>query len=154
MKSYRITKYDPVYRENTGGYTKNEWTSFADIGDSFDGEVLTEMEYQKVETRYLDVIKSVFAESQQKEVVIIHLDNYKKLPWKNKQKINLLEVETFSRDCLREQCWGKLKGRRFFVHFGYDYYMYIGTDLPKEKVEKIARDNNLFCEEFSSPYND
>lgn len=56
------------------------------------------------------------------------------------------------RRCLREKCWAKLEGTRFFLHFGYDYYLYIGTDVPKPLVETLAKEQNLYCEYYRSPY--
>lgn len=152
IPSYRITKYDPVYRSKEGWYTKDEWTGYSDVGSFYDGKVFTQEEYEKIETHYLNVIKEIYQKTSQKYAIIRRLENYKRLNWKNNQKLDLAEVEKFSKDCLREQCWGKVHGRKFFVHFGYDYYMFIGTDLPKAEVEKIVADNNLFCEEYPSPH--
>lgn len=40
-----------------------------------------------------------------------------------------------------------------FVHFGYDYYMYIGSskELPQDLRNKIEN-LGLFVENFESPY--
>jgi hypothetical protein len=40
-----------------------------------------------------------------------------------------------------------------FIHFGYDYYMYIGSSkiAPDFLIKKI-QDEDLFVEEFKSPY--
>ena len=32
MKKYRITKYNPIYRDDEGKYLIDEWTSYTDIG--------------------------------------------------------------------------------------------------------------------------
>ena len=39
----------------------------------------------------------------------------------------------------------------FFVHFGSDYYMFIGTNQPYINAVDFARKNNLFVEEYQSP---
>jgi hypothetical protein len=41
---------------------------------------------------------------------------------------------------------------KFFVHFGWDYYMYIGSSVNCPSLIKIAKDNGLFVEEVRSPY--
>lgn len=41
MKKYRITKYDPQYRDGQGRYSRNEWTSWCDIGGIFEDRVFT-----------------------------------------------------------------------------------------------------------------
>ena len=39
-----------------------------------------------------------------------------------------------------------------YVHFGYDYYMYIGSEKPLEKeIDSINR-SGLFVENMVSPY--
>ena len=34
MNHWRVTKYNPQYRNRKGVYTKEEWTEVADIGNS------------------------------------------------------------------------------------------------------------------------
>ena len=40
MNHYRISKYSPEYRQN-GVYLKDEWTSIADVGKTFDGVMMS-----------------------------------------------------------------------------------------------------------------
>lgn len=56
--------------------------------------------------------------------------------------------------CLREQCWFKLTAKDFFIHFGYDYHLYVGSALPTENVERISSKHGLYCELLLSPYTD
>jgi len=39
-----VTKYNPRFRKSSGAYTRDEWTSFADIGHSFGGVELCRLE--------------------------------------------------------------------------------------------------------------
>lgn len=65
------------------------------------------------------------------------------------------EVLMIARGVLREDFWCKLEAKDFFIHFGYDYYMYIGADIEEEKMSEIARKNGLFAEHIGiSPYLD
>lgn len=50
-----IVKYQPQYYKD-GVYTKNEWISVSDIGESFDGEVLTKEEYLMVESAHEKIL--------------------------------------------------------------------------------------------------
>jgi len=34
---YRVTKYDPAWRDASGAYIVDEWTSVTDIGRAFGG---------------------------------------------------------------------------------------------------------------------
>lgn len=58
-------------------------------------------------------------------------------------------LDTAMRLVLRELAWCKFLGARdFFVHFGYEFYMYIGTpcaDVP-------ALPDGIYCEPFQSPF--
>jgi hypothetical protein len=40
---------------------------------------------------------------------------------------------------------------RFFVHFGYDYYMYVGSCAPCTDSVRYASGLGLFVESFTSP---
>ena len=53
-----IVKYQPQYYKDRV-YTKNEWISVSDIGRNFDGEVLTNEEYLRVESAYVDTVKEL-----------------------------------------------------------------------------------------------
>ena len=63
------------------------------------------------------------------------------------------EVLKVAKGVLREDFWCKLESESFFIHFGYDFYMYIGADIDDEKMRKIAEENGLFAERINeSPY--
>lgn len=72
--------------------------------------------------------------------------------WKDKQILEGKGVELFIRDCLRENCWGKLENKTTYIHFGYDYYVYIGVDLPPACVACTVDKDGLFFEVMKSPY--
>ena len=41
-----------------------------------------------------------------------------------------------------------------YIHFGYDYYMYIGSSNACDNVRIKIQEEGLFVEEFKSPYGD
>ena len=53
---------------------------------------------------------------------------------------------------LREEFWCRLEGEGCFLHFGHDYYMYVGVPVPCPESQKLASRLGLFVEEFASPY--
>jgi hypothetical protein len=54
---------------------------------------------------------------------------------------------------LREEFWCRLEGEHgSYVHFGWDYYMYIGVPCEPLASIEAARDDGLFLELFESPY--
>lgn len=59
MHRYRLIKYIPEYRDEFGGYEKNEWTSISDVGKSFDGVIFNFEKYMRVEDAYVKSVKMI-----------------------------------------------------------------------------------------------
>lgn len=153
MTEYRISKYNPQRREN-GIYQVHEWTSICDIGKMLDGGVLTYSQYKITEQSYIDCCIEILQKSGVTSLTVRipeYYDDEIQLP-------SVLDTEDDIRmvimSCLQEKCWTKLETNNFFIHFGYDYYVYVGTQLPHTLVEETVKKYNLFCEIFSSPYLD
>lgn len=152
MKEYRITKYNPSNRVD-GVYIADEWTSVSDIGKVFGGIQLSQDVYLKTEKAYIDCCIELIEKAQISKLSIAQAEYYSEnvhFPTNIFSTQDICQVITA---CLREQCWLKLVAKDFFIHFGYDYYMYIGSVLPSERVVEIAERHGLFCEEHPSPYN-
>ena len=147
MVYYRISKYDPQYRVN-GIYQKDEWTSMSDIGKVYDGKVFTEDEYCGVEQSYVDFVLGVCKLQGIDHLAITGLENYKKLHWINGQQLKADQSREFIKLCLREEIWGRLVSKGFVFETGWDYYILIGCELGFDEVKQLARQNNLFVEEW------
>src|SRR5215831_19313867 len=52
MYWWRVTKYDPRYRDKSGRYLRDEWIGASQIGSEFVDGVLSEGEYLRVEGLY------------------------------------------------------------------------------------------------------
>lgn len=151
MIGYKITKYNPQNRIE-GKYTVHEWTSISDIGKLFDDGVLTYDQYIQVERRYIDCCIELLQKAGVSELYVGTPEYYNEglcFP-------SILSTESEIRRaimcCIQEKCWAKLRNKDFFIHFGYDYNMYIGTNLPVTFVQEITQKYNLFCEQKDSPY--
>lgn len=67
--------------------------------------------------------------------------------------INVEEVRALARLTLRNAIWCKLGYKKqFFVHFGYDYYMYIGASEDCTEAKEVVMETGLFIEDYRSPY--
>ncbi len=155
MRCYRISKYDPQKRNLKGFYQAEEWTSISDIGRIFAGDELTLDEYLKTEKNYLCFLRQLVEQLGRKKLWLRGLECYQECStsWENGQRVdNNDEYLCFAQDCLREQCWGKIIGKSFFVHFGYDYYVYIATNMDFRILHQIANSNDLYIEKIKSPY--
>ena len=51
--TWRISKYDPALRNAQGYYLADDWTFFAQVGQSFNGRQLTYKDYVSVESAYV-----------------------------------------------------------------------------------------------------
>jgi hypothetical protein len=151
---YQITKYDPMLRDATGANTREEWTSFSDIGRSFGGIVLTQLEYRRVEDAYVAVALSFLRESGQISLTVRGLENKCNYPLEFGEGsiLGLEQLGSVIRLVLREKCWCRLEGPDCYLHFGWDYYMYAGLPGPCPASQELAKQLGVFLEEFSSPY--
>lgn len=152
MFEYRVTKYNPAIRRDGGRYT--EWTSFGDVGATFDGTVLTQTAYEKVESAYIAVATAFLREAEAYSLSICGLE-YRKDgggSYMEGDSLSLKDVEAIMTKVLRDELWCRLEGDRGFIHFGWDYYMYVGVASVCPKAEGLATKVGLFVEEMLSPH--
>lgn len=154
MNEYRVTKYNPAFRDRSGAYTKIEWTVFSQIGQTFSGVLFTSDAYERVEEAYVQAALSFLRESVLLSMSVEGLENSRKLPldFQNGSILTLDRIGEIIRRILREEFWCRLEGSDGFVHFGWDFYMYMGVPRPCPIARAEAADLGLYVEEFASPY--
>lgn len=176
MRSWRITKYNPDYRNESGQFTKDEWTSFCDIGKIFSGEKLDISQYIKTEDAYVEIIMMFMRNNNISNLKICSIEKKHELTDSitklgnfieiySEEMLNLLNkikeedivdsknIPDLCRLILREHIWCKLENMPdMFVHFGYDYYMYIGSLKEWDSIRQDVTRLGLFIEDFDSPY--
>lgn len=160
MNSWRITKYNPVKRDADGSYLDlEEWICFSEVGTKVSME-----EYQITEEKYLDAISVFITEMGLNRVYVTALEQWSdevrnqnaneflSKIWIGKA-VTAQEVRELAKFTLRNAIWCKLGFKeQFFVHFGYDYYMYIGASEGCLKAKEVVKETGLFIEDFKSPY--
>jgi hypothetical protein len=162
---YRVTKYDPGQRDSNGAFLPEDWTSASDIGKSIAGKTITKHEYLEVENNYVKAAKQLLLDAGIGSMRITNLEVKLKEKSAQLDDIDLVEkcknlndtaivavkdLEDVIKGCLREYIWCQLAGpQKSYLHFGYDYYMYIG--LPKSASVR-AVPKGIFLEEVESPY--
>ena len=160
MYSWRVTKYDPLNRDAEGSYLiDEEWTCFSEVGTKVRIE-----EYRITEQNYLNAISSFMAEMDLNRLYVTDLEqsseevkSQKATKFLSKiwigKAITVQEVQELVKLTLRNVIWCKIGIKnQFFVHFGYDYYMYIGTHRDCTKARDAVTRSGLFVEAFTSPY--
>jgi len=159
LNSWRVTKYNPLHRNNEGSYLYDDWTSFHEVGKK-----VSLADYLRIEEAYIQAIVAFMNEMDISTVYIHalefssneiqnqHASDFTSNLWIGKG-ISIEEVKELAKLTLREAVWCKLGIKNlFFVHFGYDYYMYIGTNSNCHGARKNVESMGLYVEEFELPY--
>jgi len=153
MWIYRITKYNPEKRNKSGAYLLDEWTGYDQLGKKFDSEEFTLEEYEKVEAAYIDSAIDFLESAGVRELTVKCLDLY---DLSEESEYRVSEGASYGLDQLRHLFQGALRNEfsaKFesddpaFVHFGWDYYMYVGVmDRDEGPIERAAG-RGLFVED-------
>jgi hypothetical protein len=124
MLEYRVTKYDPQFRDVTGAYSRREWTSYRDVGGSVSLD-----DYLTVEATYVRVAIALLIEADIGSLQVRGFENAgnKPVAYAEGSLLARTEWEYAFRSVLREQFWCRFESPESFVHFGWDYYMYVGV---------------------------
>jgi hypothetical protein len=78
-------------------------------------------------------------------------DRKLQLDFQNDSVLALDRISEIIRRILREEFWCRLEGSDSFLHFGWDYYMYIGVPHPCPTARARAAGLGLYVEEIASP---
>jgi hypothetical protein len=154
VHEYRVTKYNPAFRDSKGAYAKDEWTSFKDVGQSFAGIVLAREEYERTEQAYVSTALTFLREAGLTTLNIEGLENSQanRLAYQEATVLSIEQAADVITRVLREEFWCRLQNAHGFVHIGWDYYMYIGVPRLCPSAEARANELGLYVEEFASPY--
>jgi hypothetical protein len=172
METYRVSKYNPKYRDSEGNYTKHEWWSYVEIGEMFDNKLFTIENYLLLENSYISTIKDLAKYLYIKSLLISEMtktemlipENFLKLYEDNlisyynslyeNQEIPYSDLNKLLKLLLRQDITGHLEDKhsKLSIDFGYDYYMFIKTDKKnKTKLNEICNQNGLFMEDSGFP---
>ena len=151
---YRVTKYDPALRDETGAYTGDDWSTFGEIGETFRGVRLTLSMYLDVEAQHLVVLASFLEESQTVSLTAEGVENGGSFRVAEGAELSAVDAVEAARQMLRDEGWCRLVDRdRFYIHVGWDYYVYVGSEVPCERSVELAERRGLFVDrDFPSPY--
>ena len=150
MNEYRITKYDPRHRDSSGAYLlPDEWTSYSDVGRSVSLE-----EYLATEERYISTAVAFLREAGVESLEARTVDTHGSAVGAPIEGASLGPAEwpRAFRSVLREKWWCRFESDAGFVHFGLDYYMYVGVRSRTPECHAVALKYGLFVEPFTSPY--
>lgn len=127
---WRLSRYPASGRDDRGAFIPATWTSIADIGIAFDGQVLTSSEYERVEDAYVDSFRFFAEEAGAPDLELRAVDQAPPdATLVEGSLVSAHEAEPLLRSMLREEVICKLEARddSFYLHVGYDLYMYLGS---------------------------
>lgn len=155
--TWRVTKYNPMNRNKNDVYMINEWSSYSDIGKSFNGIKLNIDEYFEYEQAYVDSVLLLMKCNKIETLRIKDLEKYEdelECDIEEGMIISKEQIKNVIQNVLREKIWCKLINLEvFYVHFGYDYNMYIGSAIRCEDTIIKIEKSKMFIENLESPYN-
>src|SRR5690348_420373 len=111
MKHWRVTKYNPTYRDKSGAYRREDWTSFDDIGRPFNGALLTLDEYMQTEDRYVSTALHFARAANVSKLVPSQVESSSgnDLTVTEGQPIDIAKIPEILRSILRSCIWCKLE---------------------------------------------
>ena len=168
---WRITKYNPAFRDDNGYYTLvEEWTCPSEIGKMFNGNEFTLDEYLRIEAAYIDTVIQFLNANNLDSLRILQCSTAKISPEERQsilyepafegvqvavdRIVTISEIRTICQMVLRNLLFCDFYAKdQFFVHFGWDYYMYIGSSENSLSAIDFAGNSGLFVEPvLRSPY--
>jgi len=167
VHNFRITKYNPKFRDDNDVFTNDEWTSYYDIGETFSNSKFTLADYIKWEKKYMDAIHIIMKANNIEYLKVSDLEKCSDQKHENFLESHIIEffnilhdnMNVFQKDIdklfeliLREIVWCKLSSESMVVHFGYDYYMYIDSNSALDAEKNKIKNLGLFVENKKSPY--
>ena len=171
MSRYRISKYNPLLRDERGRFIGEDWTSFSDIGKKYNGKVLTNLQYADVEAKYTNAVTTVLHQNQVTTMIVEKLEKpfsastLEKMLGrcnlqltqsdaefvsriKNGSRLNMAEIKKTVMLVLRDCFWCELLSEtgEVKIEFGYDYYVYLqGVNIDANTISSF-RSKGIYIE--------
>ncbi len=144
--SWRVCRYEEQLRGQKGW---ESWIGMSDIGERFNGIVLSNQEYVRVENTYIAAVVRFAAVTSASLFRVAFLGSqdadYALSPG---QLVVRSDVGPIVRGNLRGEldCTLEAVNGRLQIAFGYDLYMYVGADIPCETAVAGAEEDGLWLE--------
>ncbi|PHS09816.1 MAG: hypothetical protein COA78_11800 [Blastopirellula sp.] len=172
MRLFRVTKYNPKYRNSEGHYLPDEWTCPSEVGKVFNGNTFTKKQYFEIENKYIEAIVSVLQFENLDHLRITNLcTDYCEENLADKTHLWLVEkeftdIELFEdkpvlvselpillKMIFRNFIWCKLEiNNLFYLSVEWDFYMFIATPNCNRDTFNEAQETGLFVEEVDSTF--
>lgn len=155
MNVIEISKYPPRLMRH-GRYLREDWTSASQIGETWQGAVLTLAAYLAVEDLYVRAAERFMLAAEITELQVHGLEHWDEatdermpLPQRPRplegERVPAARAGDLLRRFLREQAWAELVvPRRFLIHPGHDLRLLIATDAATDEARADVRQFGLY----------
>ncbi len=150
--SRRVSRYEPELRAGDPRY--ESWIDYGDIGETFNGFVLTSEEYLRVEGAYIATAVAFAVETSSTTLKALDVRF-------QGAGFRLSEGQTIVRSDIGPVVRGNLRGKldcglestdgSYQLGFGYDLYMYVATRPPCEEAIASAWRSGVWLETDIEP---
>jgi hypothetical protein len=173
MDWWRVSKYDPAFRDENYVYQRDEWTSAADIGHTYDGEMLDAETYLATETAHVEAVQAFMVDASVVALTVTSFQSPSERDYEYLEKLSVPDSQELARQMrqvhegdelsgqeldrvlrllLRKVFWCRLvRADRFIVDVLEYLYVCIGTVAPSERAIARTRELGLFVEETRDP---
>ena len=164
---WRVTRYDPALRDGQGLYPLGDWSCLSDVGQVFNGRQLTYEDYAVSETAYTNAAVAFLTDAGVDALRLVYLDRCVEAVDATQGRdiriapdslhagstVGKADLPDVVRLNLREIIWCKLAAKdRFYLHFGWDFYAYVGSISPSAEAIRQAEASGLYVEPMKSPH--
>lgn len=151
----RVSRYRPGVPQSA----TSTWTSMSDVGQLFDDGLLSLAEYERVEQLYLAALASLLDAAGRPELTVSEVQvapsaSAAARAVRDGARVGVAEALEICRLELREELSCRLDDdQRFYVHVGFDFYLYVGCERLSPSVIAAIEGSGLFIEhKVPSPY--
>ena len=150
----RISRYRPGVPQSA----TSTWTSMSDVGHVFDDGLLSQAEYERVEQLYLAALVALLDDAGRPELLVSDVQlspsaSAAARAVRDGARVTVPDAVEICRLELREELSCRLDDERFYVHVGFDYYLYLGCERVSPAVIAAIEESGLFVERgVPSPY--
>jgi hypothetical protein len=139
-----------------GAYDGETWISISDVGRTFEGVELTMHEYLRVENAHLDAVRCFMGDAGVATLTVRDAEQRAghASPLEG-EALGVEQVCQLVRSMLRgtASCLLESASPDFYLHVGFDLYMYVGTEGSCDTARRQTEEAGLFVEpDWPSPY--
>ncbi|MEO8844311.1 MAG: hypothetical protein ABI704_22195 [Kofleriaceae bacterium] len=161
MNVIEINKYRPSLMRQ-GRYLRDDWVSYSNIGEKFDGLTFTRTEYLRVENNYVAAIRSVCEFASISSVFAHDLERWDAADQDltrhglddvldgspqvtEGEELTGIRLENVIRRCLREVAWLELiVPNSFLIHLSHDLRLFVALNPDPAPIRPLINALGLF----------